>query len=438
VLSLQPLDTLARHAWPQGAVLDLFADLSRSQDAIGRFAGRADAAGYRRMCADAQRTFDTLDLPFMRASRPNLPQLMARIARRGTAGLADLWHLQPYRSMWSELGRYFSDVRLRQLFGRYATYCGGSPFEAAATLLLVTHVEQRGVWVVDGGMRKIVETLAELAIAAGCEIRTHSHVKCLRTANHRVAGVILDDGSELEADAVVFNGDIAALANGLLGTDVARFAPRASNAPRSLSAVTLALTAKTSGLPLSRHNVFFSSDYPREFADILGRPGRTAEPTIYVCAQDRDATEGARADGRERLFCLVNAPANGDTVSYSSEELEQWQEVIVTHLRRCGLIIDTSATAPVFSTPSDFHRRFPATGGALYGPAPHGWTSAFRRAASRTKLAGLYLAGGSVHPGPGVPMAMLSGRLAAQCRIADLASSRTSRPVAMRGGMSTA
>jgi 1-hydroxycarotenoid 3,4-desaturase len=443
-LKLQPVEVLARHAWTSRATLDLFADEARSADAIGVFAGAAAAKGYRAFCADARRTYETLEAPFIKSQRPNLPQLIGRISQRGFSGIADLWKLEPYATLWAELGKYFTDPRLRQLFGRYATYCGGSPFETPATLMLVAHVEQRGVWIVEGGMQRLVDALATLARGAGATLLTGQEVEDIIVRNGRATGVRLAGGEVIEADAIVFNGDVAALTNGLLGPASRAAVSAGATGTRSLSALTFALVAPARGLPLVRHNVFFSDDYAAEFHNTFKRGRLPHAPTVYVCAQDRGDT-GQAATTPERLFCLVNAPANGDTNRITEEEVSQCQSSVFAHLQRCGLEVSLPQPSPprsqpalAISTSSDFHRRFPATGGALYGPAPHGWMAAFNRAGTRTKLPGLYLAGGSIHPGPGVPMAMLSGQLAAQCLTADLASTRISRRAVMPGGTSTA
>ena len=250
-------------------------------------------------------------------------------------------------------------------------------------------------------------------------------------------GVTLDTGERLPAEAVVVNADVAALASGLFGDEVAGAVPRTGRGARSLSAVTFAMHAKPEGFPLVRHNVFFSRDYPAEFEAILKRDETPDEPTVYVCAQDR-GDHGGTGDGAERLFCLVNAPASGDKRDFGEEEIAQCERRMRTVLARCGLTLESGATA--IATPRDFDQLFPATGGALYGPASHGWQASFQRSGSRTKVPGLYLAGGSVHPGPGVPMAAMSGRLAAAALMADRparASMAPSRKTAMSGGTST-
>ena len=146
---LRPLDILARHAWDEHARLDLFADQERTVDAIGDFAGASEAEGYRAFCRDTKRIYDILEKPFLRAPQPSMGGL---IGADGFRGLMRLPQIKPFSSMWSALGKYFADPRLRQLFGRYATYCGSSPYLAPATLMLVAHVEREGVWSIDGGM----------------------------------------------------------------------------------------------------------------------------------------------------------------------------------------------------------------------------------------------------------------------------------------------
>ena len=200
--------------------------------------------------------------------------------------------------------------------------------------------------------------------------------------------------------------------------------------------MTWALHARTDGFPLVRHNVFFCDDYAAEFRDIFQHRRLPRQGTVYVCAQDRDDS-GTPVAGPERLLCLVNAPATGDSGRPDPSEIEQCEQTHFALLRRCGLQIDHQPQATVLTTPAEFHQLFPATGGALYGQASTGWMDSFRRPSSTSKLPGLYLAGGSVHPGPGVPMAALSGQLAAATLMAHLDSTSPSRRVVISGGMST-
>jgi 1-hydroxycarotenoid 3,4-desaturase len=446
-LSLQPVSVLARHAWSDDERLDLFADVARSADSIGTFAGAAASRGYLDFCERARRIYRTLETPFLRGTRPNPISLAGRVGMRG---LPELMRISPFATMWVELGRYFTDARLRQLFGRYATYCGSSPFLAPATLMLVAHVEQDGVWLVDGGMHRVAQTLAQLAQQRGAILRCNAVVDEILSRDGRACGVRLAGGETLQADAIVFNGDVAALAAGHLGTAVLDSTAPVAPARRSLSALTWNLLATANSFPLSRHTVFFSNDSAREFDDIFKRGQLPASPTVYVCAQDRADGDASR-NAAERLLLIVNAPATGDTRPFTPEELARCEAQTFRSMERCGLQLQRTREHTLMTTPRDFDRLFPATGGALYGQASHGWAASFSRPGARSKMPGLYLAGGSVHPGPGVPMAALSGRQAAASVLADRASrsaqrvprrahppsTSTSPPTATPGGTST-
>lgn len=432
--ALSPLSVLARHAWREdGSRLDLFADRAQSADAISRWSGPDEGRRYLAFCDQAARVYRQLESAHIRAPRPNLPQMVAALGPRGLATLAGLG---PLSTLAASLARRFNDPRLRQLFGRYATYCGASPWAAPSTLMLVAHVEQEGVWTVQGGMAALAQSLATLVVSRGGHIRYGARVRSIQTHGEQVCGVRLEGGEQLPADAVVFNGDVSAL--GPLLTDQARLAP-APLPPqaRSLSAMTWAVHARAEGFPLVRHNVFFDGDYASEFDDIFQRRRLPRRGTVYVCAQDR-LDDGADPAGPERLLVLVNAPPDGDQHRFDDPETDACQDRCMDLLRQCGLTLDLSGVAPsVRRTPADFHRLFPATGGALYGPASHGWMAVFRRSPSVTPIQGLVLAGGSVHPGPGVPMAAMSGRLAAAALMAHLGSTRRFHPAAISGGMST-
>jgi 1-hydroxycarotenoid 3,4-desaturase len=299
--------------------------------------------------------------------------------------------------------------------------------------MLIAQVEMDGVWAVEGGMHALARMLERLAHARGVRFRYGSACERIEVTGGAARAVHLASGERLVADRVLFNGDIAALAGGLLGPAARKAAP--SVGARSLSALTWSVHAPTDGLALDRHNVFFRRDYRSEFTDIFDAARLPRSPTVYVCAQDRGGAQGTAPRAR-RLLCLVNAPAVGGRGMLTAEAIDECEQTSFSLLRQCGLQLSPQGHQVVRTSPDDFHRLFPATQGALYGQATHGWMSAFGRSASRSPVPGLFLAGGSVHPGPGVPMAAMSGQLAAAAVMDSLASTSRSRLAPTSGGMS--
>lgn len=433
-ITLRPLAVLARHAWPDGSRLDLFADPRRSADAIAQLAGPREADGFRRFGEHARRIYEAVEGPFIHG---DVTGLLAMLEQLGWSQLRRMAAVDWHRTMWKALGEFFRDPRLRQLFGRYATYYGSSPFQAPATLNLIAHVEQRGVWAVEGGMIRLAQALERLLLRLGGRVRLGIAVREVLVEGGRAAGVRLADGDELRARAVVINAAPEAVAAGLLGQALRRTVTPSSS-PRSLSAVTWSMVGRVPDFPLAYHDVLFSDDYRREFDQL--RAGKIPDrPTVYVCAQDRDPSHDDPGvdPGPQRLFCLINAPARGDDDAFAPE-IERCKEHCLAQLSRCGVTLEESdPSQTIRTTPRELARMFPGTGGALYGPATHGLMASFSRPGARTALPGSYLVGGGAHPGAGVPMVALSGRLAARAVHEDLASTPRFHPVATFGGTST-
>jgi 1-hydroxycarotenoid 3,4-desaturase len=428
-VTLSPLDLLARHGWSNGSRLDLFADRARTADAIAAFAGGDEASRYVAFARHAGAIWDTAKVPFVLSQRPTFTDVLKQT---GVLGLAALARIDGHRTMMRALAASFRDPRLIQLFGRYATYVGGSPFEAPATLNLISHVESQGVSTVRGGIASLAAAMATRARELGVRITLGAQVTAIRVDNGSVRGVVLATGEEVSARTVLFNADVSALP--LLGVSTA--APVVPPADRSLSAFTLAVQGRATGFPLAHHTVLFSDDGKKEFDELLSQGRAPSEPTVYVCAEDRDASEAERpantSQSTERFLLVLNAPATGDQPwKWGEEEILRCERSALLTLRRCG--VDFSPDKTVVTTPVDFERAYPATGGALYGARPKGPMAAFSRSGARTRITGLYLAGGSVHPGAGVPMAALSGRLAAALVNEDLRSTERSSRAATSG-----
>jgi len=375
---------LARYRWRDGAALEIVDGVAGNADAVGRFAGAAAARGYRDFAARGQRYFEALEQPFIMAQRPGALAFAANpgLARRlGTGALGTLW---------DGLGEHFADPRARQAFGRAACYVGASPVLAPATLMMIAHVEQLGVWRPEGGVAALLAAMRDAAIGAGAILRLGTTVTGLRIAGGQARGVLLD-GEALECDAVIANADVAGIAAGCLGEAAARAVPAQPTSKRSFSAIRWDVRrgpAQATYLP---------DDPTAEFTALHYRHRLAAQPSLQI---NGDAA-------------LVMAPARADQGPLPAEAIAQ--------VRRAALEltageVEFADTTPV--TPTDFEREAPGTGGALYGQALHGWGAAFARPAARTRLPGFYLCGGGTHPGAGLAMAAISGRLAAEAALA--------------------
>ncbi len=427
-VDLIPQKMIARHFWHDGSRLDLYDDDARNFEAIYYFAGIKAARQFTRFTKRARQLFEGFDAPMMRASEPSFPALAKHVAMRPALAL----QMAPFSTLDKLLRRSFDDPRLVQLFGRYATYVGGSPYRAPALLSLIWQAESAGVWAVKGGMHKLANAIAEIATHRGARFQFNADVARIRVRDGHAIGVTLTDGTELTAESVVFNGDPRALSTGSLGQACAEVAPHTRDAPRSLSAEVWAFAAKPQGVDLAHHNVFFRKDPKREFEDL--RHGRlTSDPTLYVCAMDRGFKDPAPSI--ERFEIIANAPPT--TLKATEEDTNSCQMRTFQTLAQFGLQFDPMPTGESVTTPHGFERLFPQTAGSLYGQSPHGTMAAFQRPTARTKIKGLYLVGGGAHPGAGIPMATLSAQHAVEAILTDQTSISTFHPTATRGGMST-
>jgi 1-hydroxycarotenoid 3,4-desaturase len=420
------LPRLARHWWPGSGPLDLYPDRDANIEAIRAFAGDREAQGFARFDARARALYDAFEHPVMRAAKPDLAAI-ARTTLRQPA----LWPaLLPGMTLDRWLGQFFRDPRLRQLFGRYSTYVGGRPAHTPAVLSLVWQAEAQGVWAVTDGIQALAQALARAAETLGVRFHYATKARRITRQSGRVAQVETDQGHH-QADIVVFNGDPRALTDGHLG-DAARTALKPPGKP-SLSAWVWSFAATPAGprsADLIQHNLFFTADPQAEFGPIGA--GRMPEsPTLYLNAQDREL---GTTPATERFQIILNAPSGQPD---HPDEDRSCHDRTFPALAQMGLTFSPLPDPVALTRPKDLAARFPASLGAIYGASPEGTLAAFQRPVARTSLPGLYLAGGGVHPGAGVPMALLSGKQAALQALQDLTSTSPSVRTVMPGGMST-
>lgn len=420
-LDLQPLEPLTRYFYEDGSILDASRDWSNMAATIAAWEPR-DVAGYLRFLAYAAE-LHRITGPVFIYDRPPTPASFLRVPPW------DMLKVDAWSTLDQAIRRHVRDPRLRQMLGRFATYVGASPYRAPATLGVIAHVELTGgVWYPRGGIYRIAEALARLASELGVEIRTGTRVTQIDVASARVRGVKVTDAFAhpspeefIAADTVIANVDVTTVYDKLLPPTAVRPAlrNRLHSHESSCSGFILLLGVRRSHPNLAHHNIFFAQDYRREFEDIFTRGIPPTDPTIYVAISSKTDPDHA-PPGCENWFILVNAPALGPAYDWSTQA-QAYRDHVLATLARKGLDVRSSIDSERILTPHDIATRTGAHRGALYGISSNNPLNAFRRPHNRAvDIAGLYFAGGTTHPGGGVPMVTLSGML-----VADLIQNRT-------------
>ena len=427
-LTLVPMDPLTRYTYPDGTVLDIRSSLAQTVaniEALDRAdqSIRRDVAGYLDFLSYAAEMY-RITAPLILYHDPPTLRSVLRLPLRDILRV-DL------RTMDGAIRARVHSPALRQLFDRYATYLGASPYIARAFLNVIAHVElTAGLWYPRGGTYAIACAYRRLAEELGVEIRTSARVTRMLTDRERgadrVTGIELQDGTTERAEIVIANVDATTVYHDLLpGTAVpskgrpsSRRLRRWLNAPFSCSGFVLLLGVEGQHAQLTHHNIFFSSDYRAEFEAIFRRGVPPEEPTIYVAITSKSDPDHA-PQGGENWFVMVNVPPVGPHWDWASQA-QGYRDRVLERLAGLGLDVRGQIRAERMLTPPDLERVTGAWRGALYGHSFNNPLASFQRPHTRSPdVRGLYFAGGTTHPGGGVPMVTLSGKTAARMALQD-------------------
>ena len=414
-LTLLPVDPLTRYFYPDGTVLDVTRSLPELMAQIAALDER-DVEGYLAYLAYAARLHRITGPVFIYDQPPTWRSIFK-------VSPLDALRIDGLRPMQRSINGFVRSPQMRQLLGRFATYVGASPYLAPATLNVIAHVELTGgVWYPQGGIYAIARALATLAEELNVDIRTDCEAAHIGVTNGAVTGITLRNGTLIPAKAVVANVDVANVYEKLLPKDVVRpkRLRKLTDVEPSCSAFILLLGIDKPHPHLAHHNIFFSSDYPREFDQIFRQGIPPTEPTVYVAITAKTDSRHA-PNGGENWFVSVNAPPLGPNFDWTAQARAYRDDVLNYLAGRFGLEVRHHIRMEKILTPVDIARQTGARRGALYGASSNHRLNAFRRPHNRASdVGGLYFAGGTTHPGGGVPMVMLSGKVAAELVLEDL------------------
>jgi phytoene desaturase len=393
-VELMRVEPVTRYRFADGSTVQLSADLPAAIDALEAWSPGAgsDWARFLGTCAAMWRASG----PFLSGPPPWPPRMPSPGDRAPDP--RDFLRVRPWHTLRTFARAHARDPRLRMVIERFATYAGADPRRAPAALAVAGYVEHAfGAWHVRGGIHRLVTALEQRLRELGGALRCATSADALLLSGRRVYGVGTA-GGPIAADAVVWSGDALAL-DRLLGR------PTQPEPERSLSGLALMLGLRGRSEDLVHHTIEFPADYDAEFDDLFGARRLVRDPVLYVSASC--ATDPSQApDGAENWFVLVNAPAG---VALAQSSLDDYEAGLLARLGIAGRVLVRARRSP-----ADLERDTGALRGAIYGAAPHGRLGTLRRPGPVVRgVDGLYRAGGTAHPGGGLPLVALGGRVVA-------------------------
>lgn len=408
-LELKPLELLCKYFYPDKTVIRAYSDTDKFASEIQ--ANTKDSArqlkDYLAYCRGIYEL--TSDLFLFNS----FGEISSLFNIKGIKALFKLSQIDTFRSMDKANSTFFSDGKTIQIFNRYATYNGSNPYYAPATLNIIQHVEcNMGGYYTPGGIYSISVALEKLAKNKGVKILYNSPVKRITTQGRTVTGIMVN-GAEKKYDVVISNADVYNTYHHLLKDNRSVFAKRYGKLEPSSSALVFYWGVKAIHPELEIHNILFSGSYNKEFEDIFKNRSVPLDPTVYIYISSRFNPSDA-PENKENWFVMINTPYN--VGQNWQDEASRSKEIILNKIYdMLGIDLRDKIEVERITTPADIETKTGSFKGSIYGISSNSRSSAFFRQKNRSKeYKGLYFAGGSAHPGGGIPLVILSGKIAAE------------------------
>lgn len=411
-MQVRPLERICNYFWRDGTRTASYADRRRMADEFQRVFGEP-VEHTQRFLDYSETIHDITSHLFLERS---LHEWSTYTSRGFWASLVRLPKIDALRTMDRANAAFFQHPKLQQFFDRYATYNGSDPYQTPATLNIIPHVEYGiGAWAVEGGIYAVAQGLDRLARELGVQLHYETPVTAIRYSgtpgrNAVIRGVSVA-GAEVPAEVVVSNVDVTPTYEHLLKDVDAPLYRRYQGLEPSSSGLVFYWGVGRRFPELGLHNIFFSDDYRREFHQIFQEGRCPEDPTIYLNITAKEGSPTDAPPGGENWFVLVNAPwDNGQNWETEAERVRaaviaRLSKELGTDLESC-IEVESRMTPPEIAAKTDSHR------GSLYGISSNTRLAAFLRHPNRSRrYTGLFLVGGSAHPGGGMPLVVLGGRI---------------------------
>jgi phytoene desaturase len=413
-LQLVQLEPQWRCFFEGDSTVDLYGNAAQMRENLARFSPET-IASYERLGQISEELHAISNRFFFWRSIGSMSDAFQAGSLRNLSLLRDVSHMKLGQTVQGAIRREVKDERIAQMLEHMVQYVGSSPEKAPAILYAIEHMQRsEGVWYPLGGTHAIPEALEKLARECGVEFRTNLAVTRIATEAGRVTGIETEPGEFVPLAAVVANSDAVRTYRELLNGPFARSFNRRRSYEPACSGVVLYLGLKRRYPQLAHHNFVFSRNSAEEFHAIYDQYRLAPDPTCYVCAPACTEPSVAPAGG-EALYVLVHTPHLRPSHNWK-EMFPRYRRVILEKLARTAGLDDLESAIEVerFLTPEDIGSRYAVWNGAIYGIASHGrLRGGFKPANHDPELRGFYLAGGAAHPGPGMPMVLMSGWIAA-------------------------
>jgi len=404
----QKLDVVCKYFYPDGTKLNAYADTKKFAEEINAQTGEPVASVVNYL-ANSRDIYSITNHVFLERSLHRLQTYMRWDTLRSIFRFPQI---DPFRTMHKANSGSFKDKRMVQFFDRYATYNGSDPYQAPATLNVIPHLEHHfGAYFPNGGMYSITQSLVKLAGELGVKFHYNAEVDEIVIEGKRIKGIKIKD-KLIEACLVVSNMDIWFTYKHLLTKHPNLHPQNTLSQERSSSALIFYWGVKKAFPQLDLHNIFFSEDYKAEFDHIWQQQDIYNDPTVYINISSKYKQDDAPA-GCENWFVMINVPANNGQnwdklIAIARNNIQQKLSKIlgedVSQLVICETILD----------PRSIETKTSSYKGSIYGTSSNNRFAAFLRHANRSsKVEGLYFCGGSVHPGGGIPLCLLSAKIVA-------------------------
>ena len=400
-------DISCKYFWDDGTKLNAYSEKSKFINEINKVLGVKEST-ISTYLLNAKRKYDLTKSMFLEQS---LHKLKTYLSKDLLIGLCNVFSFQINKTLNQVNELELKEPHLVQLFNRFATYNGSSPYKTPGMMTLVQHLEQEyGTYVSDKGMNNITKSLYDLALRQGIDFKFNSFVSQILVSGKRAIGVSVGEES-YSSDIVVSNMDIVPTYKNLLKN---HYQPEKTlNQERSSSALIFYWGINKEFKNLDLHNVLFSNDYKKEFQSIFEKKTIFSDPTVYINITSKDV-KGDAPDNCENWFVMINSP--NDSGQDWDNMIDEVKSNILKKINRLlNIDLEDYIEYEKVYTPKTIESNTQSYMGSLYGSSSNNLMSAFLRHPNfSNKILNLYFCGGSVHPGGGIPLCLLSAKIVSQ------------------------